>query len=270
MPKSTERGMKPAPFRLLAPDEPAPQQILRAEGTSDFFLTADHAGAIIPRRLGTLGLSGAELSRHIAWDIGIAGVTERLSTLLDAAAVLQAYSRLVVDCNRAPGRESSIPRVSDSTTIPGNHFLSPAEFAARYEEIFAPYHDCIATLLDRRARAGRRSILIAMHSFTPVFGGVERPMHVGVLYNRDTRLAHHLLALLRAEADLVVADNEPYRVSDETDYTIPTHGERRGLPHVEIEIRQDLIADEAGQAVWAERLARLLVAADGRLREEGV
>jgi predicted N-formylglutamate amidohydrolase len=262
--------MKRAAFRLLTPDEPAPQQVLRAEGASDFFLTADHAGATIPRRLGTLGLPQAELSRHIAWDIGIAGVTKRLSALLDAAAVLQTYSRLVVDCNRAPGRESSIPRVSDSTMIPGNHFLSPTDLAARYEEIFAPYHDCIATLLDRRARVGRRGILIAMHSFTPVFGGVERPMHVGVLYNRDPRLAHHLLALLRAEAALVVTDNEPYSVSDETDYTIPVHGERRGLPHVEIEIRQDLISDEAGQAAWAERLARVLVVADGRLREETV
>jgi predicted N-formylglutamate amidohydrolase len=262
--------MKAEPFRLLATDEPAAELVLRAEGASDFFLTADHAGAAIPHRLGKLGLPEAELSRHIAWDIGIVGVTERLSALFDATAVLQIYSRLVVDCNRAPSSPTSISLVSDSTMIPGNHGLSPAEVAARYEEILVPYHDCIAALLDRRAQAGRRSVLIAMHSFTPVFGGSERTMHVGVLYNRDRRLARHLLELLRADPKLVVGDNAPYSVSDETDYTVPVHGERRGLPHVEIEIRQDLIADDAGQAAWAARLARLLPAADARLREESV
>ena len=252
--------------RLLADDEPAPVRVLGEAGSSDFFLTADHAGRAIPRRLCSLGVSDAERRRHIAWDIGIAGVTERLSALLDATAVLQTYSRLVIDCNRALGHPTSIPEISEATEIPGNRDLGPAEREARRQQIFAPYHDRIATLLDARKAAGRRTVLIAMHSFTPVFKGEPRSVEVGVLYNRDDRLAHIMLDLLRAEGDLVVGDNAPYAITDTSDYTVPTHGERRGLPHVEIEIRQDLVAEPAGQAAWAERLARLLPIADRRLR----
>jgi len=252
--------------RLLAEDEPAPVRVLGEAGASDFLLTADHAGQAIPRRLGTLGVSAAERGRHIAWDIGIAGVTERLWALLDATAVLQVYSRLVIDCNRDPGHATSIPQVSELTEIPGNRGLGPADREARRQEIFEPYHDRIAALLDAREAAGRRTVLVAMHSFTPVFKGESRAVEIGILYNRDDRLARIMLDLLRAEEDLVVGDNAPYAITDTSDYTAPVHGERRGLPHVEIEIRQDLIADGAGQQAWAERLARLLVAADRRLR----
>jgi len=253
--------------RLLDADEAAPVRVLREAGRSDFFLTADHAGRTIPRRLGTLGLPEGERARHIAWDIGIAGVTERLSAALDATAVFQAYSRLVIDCNRGHAVDSSIPVLSETTEIPGNRGLSAEERLARQQEIFVPYHARIQALLDSRAEAGRRTLLVAMHSFTPVFKGEARPMHAGVLYNRDPRLALILLGLLQEEGDLKVGDNAPYSVSDSTDYTIPVHGERRGLAHVEVEIRQDLIADGAGQASWAARLARLLCAAQARLAE---
>jgi len=175
--------------------------------------------------------------------------------------VLQTYSRLVIDCNRDPKVPSSIPEISETTEIPGNLGLTEAARTARVNAIFRPYHDRIAAALDRRAAAGRASVLVALHSFTPVFKGVSRPWHAAVLYNRDARLAHRLFELLSAEDGLVVADNEPYRVTDLTDYTVPVHGERRGLPHVEIEIRQDQIAEPAGQNAWAERLARLLPAA---------
>jgi predicted N-formylglutamate amidohydrolase len=252
---------------LLAADEPAPVRVLRVDGRSDFLLTADHAGRTIPRRLGMLGLSRTELDRHIGWDIGIAGVTERLSASFDAAAAFQTYSRLVIDCNRSPEVESSIPVISEATEIPGNRGISEAERIVRRQEIFEPYHARIRALLDARQAAKRRTVLVAMHSFTPVFKGESRAMQVGVLYNRDKRLAHILLDLLRAEGDIVIGDNAPYSVSDLTDYTVPIHAERRGLPHVEIEIRQDLIADLAGQASWAARFARLLPAADARLRE---
>lgn len=252
---------------LLAIDEPSPIRLVGADGAADFLLTADHAGRMIPRRLGTLGLSPHDLDRHIAWDIGIAAVTEHLSAALDAAAVMQTYSRLVIDCNRAPGVESSIPIISEATEIPGNRNLSPAERAWRQQAIFDPYHAAISALLDARELAGRRTVMVAMHSFTPVFRGEARAMHVGVLYNRDARLASILLDLLRQENELVVGDNAPYRVSDLSDYTVPVHAERRGLRHVEIEIRQDLIAEAAGQAEWAARLSRLLPAADARLRE---
>ena len=250
---------------LLAPDEPSPVRIVGEHGTSDLFLTADHAGRAIPRSLGTLGLPEGELVRHIGWDIGIAGVTERLSALLDATAVLQTYSRLVIDCNRDPSVPSAMPEVSELTEIPGNRKLSDAQRSARRAAIFDPYHARISSLLDARAAAGRRTVYVAMHSFTPVFKGESRSMQVGILYNRDARLAAILLELLRAEGDLVVGDNAPYAVSDITDYGVPIHAERRGLPHVEIEIRQDLIADAAGQTAWAERFRRLLLQSDARL-----
>jgi predicted N-formylglutamate amidohydrolase len=255
--------------QLLAADEPPAVRVLRADGASDLFLTADHAGREIPRRLARLGMLESELTRHIAWDIGIRGVTERLSAAFDAAAVFQSYSRLVIDCNRTPGVPSSIPEISEHTSIAGNLGLTDGDRAARIAEIFMPYHDRIAALLDARAAAGRRTVYIAMHSFTPTFKGESRAMEVGVLYNRDARLAGILLDLLRAEGDLTVGDNAPYAVSDLTDYGVPVHAERRGLAHVEIEIRQDLIADAAGEAAWADRMARLLRAADARLQTAG-
>jgi len=244
---------------MLAADEPSPPRVLRPEVASDFVLTADHAGNRIPRALGDLGVSAAERQRHIAWDIGIAGVTERLADLLDATAVLQTYSRLVIDCNRNPGHPTSIPTVSEQTAIPGNEGLAGAAREARRRAIFDPYHAAIAGILD--ARPGRRTILVAMHSFTPVFKGVARAVEVGVLYHHETPLSRLMLELLRGEGDLTVGDNQPYAITDTSDYTIPVHGEGRGIPHVEIEIRQDLIAGTVGQQAWAERMARLLGAA---------
>ncbi|MGI3775970.1 MAG: N-formylglutamate amidohydrolase [Janthinobacterium lividum] len=246
---------------LLAAHEPAPVEVVRPDGGSALVLTADHAGRRIPEALGRLGVPEGELTRHIAWDIGIAGVAARLSEVLDAALVTQRYSRLVIDCNRDPGVPSSMPEVSEATPVPGNEGLGEDERRRRVEALFTPYHDAIAGLLDRREEAGRRSVLVALHSFTPVYLGERRPMHAAVLYNRDARLSLALRDLLAAEGGLVVAENEPYRVSDLTDYTVPVHAERRGLLHVEIEIRQDLIGDAAGEAEWAERLARLLPAA---------
>jgi predicted N-formylglutamate amidohydrolase len=250
---------------LLAPDEPSAVRILRPQGASDFLLAADHAGRLIPRGLGTLGLDEVERSRHIAWDIGIAAVTEALAALLDATAILQAYSRLVIDCNRAPGHPTSIPAVSEITAIPGNKNLTGDDRAARRRAIFDPYHAALTGLLDERKAAGRRAVLVAMHSFTPVFKGVSRAVEVGVLYHHETRLSRLMLELLRAEGSLTVGANEPYAITDDSDYTVPVHGEGRGLDHVEIEIRQDLIAASAGQTAWAERMARLLSEAEKRL-----
>ncbi|HVZ07214.1 N-formylglutamate amidohydrolase [Rhodopila sp.] len=248
---------------LLTADDPTPVRVLRPDGASDLFLTADHAGQAIPRLLGDLGVPAPERARHIGWDIGIAGVTERLSALLDATAVLQAYSRLVIDCNRDPSWASAMPAVSEHTPIPGNVGLTSAQRQARVDAIFTPYHDRIRTLLD--ARASRRTVLVAMHSFTPRFKGESRAMHVGVLFYQKTQLAEIMLDLLRQEGDLVVGENAPYAITENSDYSIPTHGSGRGLPHVEIEIRQDLIETAAGQAAWADRFARLLTEANARL-----
>jgi predicted N-formylglutamate amidohydrolase len=251
--------------RLLATDEPDPVLVYNEDGASPFFLTGDHAGRLMPRALGDLGVAPSEMDRHIAWDIGIAATSRHLADLLDACLVEQVYSRLVIDCNRDPSVPSAMPEVSELTPIPGNVGLSERDKEQRRVEIFEPYQARTVGLLDRRAEAGRRTVLVAMHSFTPVFKGFVRPWHVGVLYNRDPTLANVMLDLFRKEGDLVVGDNEPYHVSDESDYGIPVHGERRGIPHVELEIRQDLIAGPAGQKAWAERLARLLPLAIERL-----
>ncbi|MDZ4736461.1 MAG: N-formylglutamate amidohydrolase [Rhodospirillaceae bacterium] len=241
-------------YRLLDDDEPHPVVVHREYGTSPLFFTCDHAGRRIPRRLGDLGLPATELTRHIAWDIGALATSKLVADRLDATLVEQVYSRLVVDCNRAPDMPTFIAPLSETTEIPGNKNLEPAEFAAREREIHRPYHDRIVTLLDQRAVTGRRDVLIAMHSFTPVFKDVSRRWQIGLLYNRDTRVARILKGLLAGHG-LEIGDNEPYAITDTSDYGIPVHGEQRGIPHIEIEIRQDLIADEQGQREWAGRLA---------------
>ena len=255
---------------LLGSQDVPPVHEYNAEGASPFLLTSDHYGRIIPRRLGDLGLKASELTRHIAWDPGIAGVAEALSKDLGAHLIAQRYSRLVIDCNRPPDAPSSIPRISEATVIQGNEGLTQEAAATRRRQIFDPYHRRIAEVIDARLRDGVATALVSLHSFTPVYAGIARPWHIGTLYHRDTRLPPLLLKWLRAEPDLVVGDNEPYAVSDETDYTIPVHGEARGLMNTGIEIRQDLIAKPAGQRQWADRLARILGEIETTLRAQGL
>ncbi len=253
----------------LGPLDPPPFSVERATGVSPYLLTCDHAGRRLPLKLGNLGLSAAEQVSHIAWDIGAAGLAQRLAGALDAFLIQQTYSRLVIDCNRPLRSPGSIVSCSERTAVPGNRMVSEADADLRAREIFHPYHDRIGAELDARLGRKKPTLLVALHSFTPVFDGTARPWHIGVLYGRDSRLAHALLELLRAEDGLSIGDNQPYDVSDETDYAIPVHGERRGIPHVELEIRQDLIDDDAGQAAWAARLARLLMQAVPRLALHG-
>ncbi len=257
--------MRPATVTLLAPGEPAQIIEYRTAGASPFLLVCDHAGRDIPRRLHGLGLPEKERAHHIGWDIGIAGVARALADRLDAAAVMQRYSRLVIDCNRPPGSPESIVSESDGTAIPGNENMSAPDAAARVREIFEPYHSTIDRHLDARKNAQAPVILISLHSFTPSYHGVARPWQAGVLYHRYRVLADALRSELSAPGDLTVGDNEPYTVDDETDYTIPVHGERRGIPHVAIEIRQDLIDEEPGQRQWAARLAELLPKAAAKI-----
>lgn len=249
-------------LRLLAADEPAPFAIENAGGASPYLLICDHAGRRIPRALGDLGVSAADMQRHIAWDIGAAGVASVLSAALDAFLVRQTYSRLVIDCNRPFASPGSIAIRSEDTDIPGNVGIGADAVAARRREIFAPYHACIEAELDRRAAAGLPSVLVSVHSFTPVFRAIVRPWKIGTLYGADARLAHRLLEIVRAEGVWHIGDNEPYSVSPATDYAIPVHGERRGIPHVALEIRQDLIEGANGQREWGERIAGWLRAVD--------
>lgn len=240
------------------------------DGTSPYLLTCDHYGRLIPAMLGDLGLSEAERTRHIGWDIGIAGVAERMSAALGAHLVAQRYSRLVIDCNRPPEAASSIPLISEATTVPGNDGLDAAAAESRRKLIFDPYHQRIDAVIDERRRAGRPTVLVSLHSFTPNYAGIVRPWHIGTLYQHDKILPPLVLLGLRAETDLVVGDNEPYAVSDDTDYTIPVHGERRGLITTGIEIRQDLISDAAGETAWAERLTRVFQEIEVTLKQRGV
>ena len=169
----------------------------------------------------------------------------------------QRYSRLVIDCNRLTGCAASIPLRSEHTDIPGNRDLDDDARRSREREILEPYHDEIERLLDQRAGAGRPTLLLAVHSFTPVYDGVPRPWHVALSTDDYRPLADAMLAALREDPSLVVGDNEPYSV-DDIDYTIPVHGARRGLPRALLEIRNDRIETEAGQREWAERLADIL------------
>lgn len=218
-------------------------------------LTCDHASSRVPASLGALGLSVADLQRHIALDIGAADLTRRLATLLRVPAVLTGYSRLVVDCNRHLEDPSAFPASSDGSVVPGNVGLSAAQCSARAEALYRPYHGAISRLLDG---LGPLPGLVAVHSFTPHFDGFARPWHVGVLWDGDERLSAPLLTALRTTGEWCIGDNEPYSGRYPAGYTMDAHAESRGLPHVSIEVRQDLLATPEGVARWAALLASAL------------
>ncbi|MBB2165991.1 N-formylglutamate amidohydrolase [Gluconacetobacter sp. 1b LMG 1731] len=243
---------------LLGADDPQPVRVHGRGSLSPFVLVSDHAGRAVPARLGDLGVSAPDWERHIAWDIGMAGMGRLLAERLETILVEQVYSRLVIDCNRAPGHPTSIVRASDGTVVPRNAALDAAAETERVERIFQPYHDRITEELDARLTRGQPTVLVSLHSFTPEMDNVARPWHAGILHNHGPRFGLILKDLLEREPGLLVGDNEPYALTDTSDFTVPFHGERRDLPHVELEIRQDLVADAAGQREWADRLARLL------------
>lgn len=248
------------PPALLSASDVEPVGLRNPDAVSPFFLICDHAGNAVPTALNGLGLPQAELNRHIGIDIGILGVTERLSDLLDAPLVFQRYSRLVVECNRKPSSPDFVNPVSDGTIVPANADVDDLERDRRRREIFAPYHAEIVERLDARAAESVPTILVSMHSFTPslLSRPFQRPWHAGLCYDKDRRFTDFVLSVLDEEPELCVGRNEPYGVDMVKDYSIPVHGEGRGLPYVEFEIRQDLIADAEGQAVWADRIAQVL------------
>ena len=243
---------------MLGANDPPPVRITNPDGRSSFLLLGDHAGNAVPALLGTLGLDRSELARHIGWDIGVAGLGRLLAERLDAPFIEQHYSRLVIDCNRETDHGDAIATVSDGTVIAGNAALCSAERAARVEAIHRPYHAAIAEALAARDVAGRTTILIALHSFTPVMNGARRPWDIGILHDGgDTRFALAMLGRLTARGDLVVGDNAPYRM-DGTDHTVPRHAYAALRPYAELEVRQDHLHDDAGQAHWAGIIADAL------------
>lgn len=228
------------------------------DGKSPFLLIGDHAGCEIPAVLADLGLPTSEITRHIGWDIGVAQLGAQLAEALDGCFIAQRFSRLVIDCNRDPARPDAICDVSDATPIPGNAVLSQADRQARIDQVFAPYHRRIETELTARAAGGQPTVLVALHSFTPVMAGQARPWRYGVLHLGASAFSNAVLARLRERlGPAVVGDNQPYEM-DDTDYTVPHHAVARGLDYVEIEVRQDLLADAAGVHAAADLLAPVL------------
>lgn len=242
---------------MLKSTEPEAVEILNPHSRSPLFFVCDHASNRLPACLGDLGLAASDLESHIGWDIGAADLARRLADAFSATLVLSGYSRLVIDCNRPVVSEGSIPGSSAGIEIPGNRNLSAEEVEARRGAFFHPYHAAIAKLLDRRQQERQPTALLSIHSFTADYPGQQRPWHIDFAYNRDRRLAGLLL-----QADmgggLVVGENLPYKVEDDSDYGIPQHGERRGLPHVLVEIRQDTLATADAIDRWAARFTKVL------------
>jgi predicted N-formylglutamate amidohydrolase len=244
------------------PGDDSPFEAIAGATKGGIVLVCDHASNRIPRGLASLGLDRTALLQHVAWDIGAAALTRALAAATGMPAVLSRVSRLVIDCNRAPGHAASIPPASHGVDVPDNRDPSSQERARREREYFAPYHAAIEVSLMAAAAAGGAPALVSVHSFTPVLDGVARPWHVGVLSDHDRRMADPLLAALRRERELVVGDNQPYSGSHSEGYTCRAHGRLHGdarrRPNVLIEVRQDLIGDDAGVAAWTRRLAPLL------------
>lgn len=245
MSRLTEKKAPPV-HTLIGPDDPPPFEIVNAEGKAPVLLTCDHAKPAIPKAMGRLGLDSGALLRHIAWDIGAGEMAATLAKRLDAPAVLSGYSRLLVDCNRPLDAATAIPEEVDGTKIPGNANLSPVEREARAEAFYWPYHNAIAERIRAFRERGIVPAVLSIHSFTPVLDGFERPWQIGVLWERDPRIARPLMEILRNRHRLVVGDNEPYAGRDNYGYTMEHHVVAEGLPQVLIEIRQDLIDTRHG------------------------
>ncbi len=240
---------------LLGPNDPEPVELLNAESRSPILLICEHGGKAVPEQLGDLGLRPGDIDKHVGWDIGAAAVARRMARALEAPLVLQRYSRLVTDCNRPPEAPDAMPEVSDGIEVPGNRDLTTAERRARELEIFRPYHAEVDRLFERHPRKA----IFAIHSFTPVFGGVQRAWDIGFLFRHDDETSPRLAEALGREApDLIIGLNQPYQIEDDSDWFVPCHGEARGVAHSLIEIRNDLISGEAGQRLWADRLTRII------------
>jgi predicted N-formylglutamate amidohydrolase len=250
----------PASAALVLPDAgpgPHPVELIEGAVESGILILCDHASNAVPADYGDLGLAPAEFERHIAYDIGAAAVTRSLARRLGAPAILTQFSRLLIDPNRGRDDPTLVMRLSDGAVVPGNATVDLAEVMRRIERFYDPYDAAITAAIERALKAGHPPVIVTVHSFTPVWRGWRRPWHVGILWDADDRFARPLLDGLRAEKGLVVGDNEPYDGALSGD-TIDRHGTVRGLANALIEIRQDLIAADAGAEEWADRFARLL------------
>ena len=242
----------------LLGDEEGPAIVVNEQGRSPYVLICEHASNRLPAALGSLGLSAADLQRHIAWDIGAESVARLLSRLIDAPLILQRYSRLAYDCNRPPESPEAMPAVSEVTNIPGNMKLTAANRLARIQELYRPFHNAVSNVLDVRAAEGQTSVVVSIHSFTPVYKGKPRALDLGILHDRDSRLSS---LLIQGFPNVDTRLNEPYGPKDGVLHTLNLHAAPRGLKHAMFEIRNDLIKSERGQQEWAQRLSVPLIQA---------
>ncbi len=244
--------MQQQDYPLIGPDDPAPYAIINESGEAKVLLVGDHASNAIPRRLNNLGLDGHLLEQHIAYDIGTRKLIHHLSQHLDAPAVLAGYSRLVVDLNRSLEDASVMPEISDNILIEGNQRMTHEHRAQRVHSFYTPYRRAIDMMLNRYRQRNIVPAFISIHSFTPEMAGFSRPWHAGLLWDKDPRIPLPLMKNLRAHPDgFNIGDNQPYSGRHPADYTIDHHAEAAGLPHVSIEIRQDLVNTEEGAERWA-------------------
>ena len=244
-----------APGAQRSPFSPCTR--LEGDTACGLLIVCDHASYALPGDYGTLGLAGAQLKRHIGYDIGAGEVTRQTARLLDAPAILASFSRLLIDTNRSEDDPTLIMRLSDGAVVPGNADYDEAERRRRVNNFYAPYHAAIDAAIDMGITAGHPPAILSIHTFTDNWRGIPRPWHAGILWDKDPRLAVPLLAALRAEPGLVIGENVPYTGQLEGD-CLYRHGTQRGLAHALIEIRQDLVREPAGQLEWAERLARIM------------
>ncbi len=249
---------------LLTAEEGSPVEVVNPAGRADVLLVCEHAANRIPQTLANLGLDAEALDSHIAWDPGAEPVARMMSATLDAPLILQRFSRLVYDCNRPPEAPSAMPARSETFDIPGNAGLTAAERRARVEEIYAPFCNTITDWLDRSIASGRQPGMVTIHSFTPVFHGHRRLVELGLLHDSDSRLADTMLDLCRNDDDLDVRRNQPYSAKDGVTHTLKLHAIPRGLLNVMIEIRNDLVRDQASQQGIADRLSTLVDQALGQ------
>jgi predicted N-formylglutamate amidohydrolase len=230
----------------------------RPDGTSPAFIICEHASSTLPQRFGDLGLPSEALSSHIAWDPGALAVARGMSVALDATLVHQRFSRLVYDCNRPPDSPGAMPEVSEIYTIPGNQRLGAAERQARTEALYIPFHDRIRALIRERAARGQQTVIVTIHSFTPVYMGVPREVELGILHDADRRFADRMLDAAKGAPLYRTERNMPYGPEDGVTHTLVLHGIANGLQNVMIEVRNDLISEDIGQGVMADYLTGLI------------
>jgi predicted N-formylglutamate amidohydrolase len=231
-----------------------PFEIIEGDYDNGMVLVADHAMNRLPSAYGSLGLAESAFQRHISFDIGIEALTRQLAARLGVPAVLGCFSRLLIDPNRGEDDPTLIMKISDGAIIPGNHPISEAEWEFRLDTYHRPYHRAVERTIARAGASGRAPLVLSLHSFTPFWKEFARPWHAAVLWDTDQRAVTPLLQLLRQPGDIVVGDNEPYDGALKGD-TMYRHCMTAGIPHTLLEVRQDLIGDDAGISAWAERLA---------------